>query len=323
MPIKKEYIKLFVKLSEFSDDVDKNLTEISEEDLNTLKVSYFSTSEIQLLDKLSLLSSIIPADFYFQGVLIKCLNDENKPLINTKNVLNILKLFFKFRINDLVLLFMNEITFAKIQCESANIGNLDFKIFQNLNDNLCRVSLDTNLEINRLFFINEKNYCEAIDKFYYSLKNVIDKSFYFLYDSDGNLIHLKPTEVIPTGNSIQQYILNMNIPMSIVDREDIVNKTSDKSEKILIKLTSKIVLDFYFNQEILYKELIQIVKNRLMDYIGDNLEELLKEKYMNTSNARIFSYDVDSKIYLSYNNYLRFMMDQAISPFSVLKFNLG
>jgi hypothetical protein len=317
MPIRLEFVNLFSKISEFNDDVDKNSKDLSEEDLKALRDSYFSKSEIQLVDKLSLLSSMIPGNLYIQGIFIKCLNDDNKPLIHTKNVLNILKRFFNFRINDFVLLLMNEITFAKIQCESANFGDLDFKILKNLNDGLSRVSLETNLEINRLFFLYDNNFNEAIDRFYYSLKNIIDNSFFFLYDNQGNLIHLKPTEAIPFGNDCKQYNLNLNIPMNILDREEIQNKNSEKSGKILIKMTSKIVLDFYLNEEILYKELIQMIRNRMMDYIGDNLEEVLTDKFMDLSNSTIFSYDVDSKIYITYNNYLRFMMNQAISPYSV------
>jgi hypothetical protein len=317
MPIRLEFVHIFSKISEFNDDVDKNSKDMSEEDLKTIRDSYFSKYEIQLVDKLSLLSSMIPKNLYIQGIFIKCLNDDKKPIIHTQNVLNILKRFFNFRINDFVLLLMNEITFAKIQCESANFGDLDFKILRNLNDGLSRVSLETNLEINRLFFLYDKNFNEAIDRFYYSLKNIIENSFFFLYDNQGNLIHLKPTEVIPFGNDCQQYNLNMNIPMNILDREEIQNKNSEKSEKILIRMTSKIVLDFYLNEEILYKELIQMIKNRMMDYIGDNLEEVLNDKFMDLSNSTIFSYDVDSKIYITYNNYLRFMMNQAISPYSV------
>jgi hypothetical protein len=299
----------------------------TEEEGNPFEISReifsLNKSEIQKLEKLCLISNMIPSNLYFMGLFFKCLNDESRPIIVTQNVMRVLNSEFKLNLKDFVILALNKITLAKLECNSANFGEIDFKKISDLNHTYSPIhfSLKTNFEINRIFYVKDANYCEAIDNFYFSIKNLVENSLYTLSDKDDKLINAKSSEILSniSSNIKKDYKINLMIPMNLLDFENFLGKNTDKSEKIFIKFRSKIVLDFYMQGDIKYSELISEVKNKLIDYIGENVEKILEDKYMDMKSPTIFSFDIDNKFYINYRDSIQLTMDQPLSQYSVIK----
>ncbi len=260
------------------------------------------------------------------GIFLKCLNDESRPIYIPKNIMKVLNTEFKLNLKDFVILTLNKITLAKLQCNSANFGEIDFKRQSKISESntIIHFSLKTYFEINRLFYVKDANYCEAIDNFYFSIKNLVENSIYSISDKDNPFIRVKSSEIlsnISNNNNIREYKINMMIPMNLLDFENFLEKNLDKIEKLFIKFRSKIVLDFYLHGDLKYKDLLSEVKSKLIEYIGENVEKILEDKYMDTKNPTIFSFDTDNKFYINYRDSIQFTMDQTLSQYSVIKLN--
>ena len=109
-------------------------------------------NEINLLEKFSIISKFIYEDLYVMGIFVKCLNDEMRPELNPGNILQTLNEFFNSNMKDFVVLMVNRVTFSKMQCDSANFGEIDYILKKDLkrNNHLMHFVLNTNLEINRI-----------------------------------------------------------------------------------------------------------------------------------------------------------------------------
>jgi hypothetical protein len=259
------------------------------------------------------------------GIFLRSLNDENRPDLDPKLILKYLCETFQINIKDFVVLLLNKITFSKLKCCSANMGDIDFKKkdLKN-NNNLIHFSIKTNIEINRLYYLKEKKISEIIDNFYFSIKNLIDNSFYKIKINMGEnvqkLLMLKSTEILKNVDEIREnknFEISVMMPINLMDFELFNGKNSEFSEKILIKFRSKIVSHFYLFNDLSYSELIQIVKNHLINYIGENIENLLTDNYLDMDSPQMFHFDIDNKFTINYNDSIHFIMDQNDCNYNV------
>jgi hypothetical protein len=271
-----------------------------------------SDYEIQKIEKLAAISKMIFPELYLMGVLIKSLNDDNRPVINPKNILSILNTKFETNLNDFVVLMINKITYAKMECISANLGEVNYKNKYGVSENILHFSLKSNIEINRIVYIKDKNYNEMIDNFCFTLKNVVNNSFY-LVDGVNTKLQSPCDELLAN----KEYEIKMMIPTNLLDFENTIGKNIENSEKFLIKFKCKSVLHFYVQNDIKYSELISYVKNNLLEYIDNNMENILADKFLNLSSPTIFSFDSDNKYFINYNDSVVFMMDQMSSNYTV------
>jgi hypothetical protein len=286
-----------------------------------------SNSEIQKLEKLCLISKMIPNNLYLQGIFIKSFNDDNRPAISPDKVLKILNTNFDTNnLKDFIVLIVNKITFSKIFCQSANFGDLEYKCAESLKSkhDLIHFSLKANIEMNRLLYIKEKNFSEMIDNFNFSLKNLIDNSFYILYHGAGEnkKVQYRSSELLSDkiNSKSDQINIKMLMPMNLMDFENFIGKNQDFVEKFLIKFRSKIVLNLYLSEDIKFSELMSEIKSGLLSYIGENIEHLLQDKYLDISSPNIFSYDIDNKYFIEYKD-ICFTMDQGMSNYTVSHLN--
>ena len=82
----------------------------------------FDSSEVETVQKLILISKMIPHNLFFLGIIIKCLNDDNRPKLSPLKLKNILNAFFDADLKDFILVIINKITFGKLESSSANFG---------------------------------------------------------------------------------------------------------------------------------------------------------------------------------------------------------
>jgi len=137
-------------------------------------------NEIKLLEKFLIISKILNSELYLMGIFVKCLNDEMRAELNPGNILKILIKFFNSNMKDFVVLVVNRVTFSKMQCETANFGEIDYilkKDLKRVND-LMHFVLNINLEINRI--LAKKDSEDILEDFKLSLENIVKNSFYFL-----------------------------------------------------------------------------------------------------------------------------------------------
>ena len=172
--------------------------------------------------------------------------------------------------------------------------------------------------------MKEKKISEIIDNFYFSIKNLIDNSFYKIKINMGEnvqkLLMLKSTEILKNVDEIREnknFEISVMMPINLMDFELFNGKNSEFSEKILIKFRSKIVSHFYLFNDLSYSELIQIVKNHLINYIGENIENLLTDNYLDMDSPQMFHFDIDNKFTINYNDSIHFIMDQNDCNYNV------
>lgn len=325
-----DFLEIFKTLSDKIKNKDglglkKNLLHFQ----SLINFSLFSLkdSEIQKLEKLCLIGNSLPSGLYFQGIVVKSLNDESRPQLDPHKILNILNEKFNSNLTDFIFLILNKITYAKMECKSANFGDLAYKCIVNPNDYnsikfpLLNFRLKTNLEINRIYYIKNQKFSELIDNFNFTLKNLTDNSFYFFYLNNQEL-NFNSNEII-NQNLILQNIeewdfinIKMMVPTNLIDFENTIDKNNDISQKFLIKFRSKFLLSFFVRNNIKYSELMIEIKNSLLRYIAENIENLLEDKYMDTSSPNIFSYDIDNKCYIEFEN-ITLSIDQSNINYSV------
>lgn len=309
LPLIPDYIELFVKLSK--------------ENTN------FTIKENILYEKLIKIFEIIPDGLLGLGIVIKTINDEHRPSFDQASILRNLK--SKVCMSDFITLTINSITYAKIECTSANYGQLDYKCRPELKikHDALAYNIKLNLNINRLFHIREKNYSKLIDTFNFSLKNVIENAFYVFSirnlttnnqtrlkvgRPNESLLFINPDLLANKKNVVD---VNLLIPSDLIDLHDPVEMKHDDSKKILLKFQSKILIPIYMQDDIPYSKVLNTIKDKLLEYIGESVENILKDKYLNIDASTLFSFDYDNKSYINYQDSIMFVFDQEKMPYTV------
>jgi len=76
----------------------------------------------QKLERLILVSKMIPKNLYFLGIIIKCLNDDNRPLFSPVKFKEFCNNYLDAQFIDFIMVLINKITFCKLEAKSANFG---------------------------------------------------------------------------------------------------------------------------------------------------------------------------------------------------------
>jgi hypothetical protein len=76
----------------------------------------------QKLERLILVSKMIPKNLYFLGIIIKCLNDDNRPLFSPVKFKEFCNKYLDAQLVDYIQVLINKITFSKLEAKSANFG---------------------------------------------------------------------------------------------------------------------------------------------------------------------------------------------------------
>ena len=331
-----EFIQIFHKISLEKDEILKYLISKpfinNQEDVlsdkylfeNNKRILYaLDEKEIELIKKFIIVSKMLPDCLYTLGIFVKCLNDDARPNLTPGNILEVLNNIFDFNWKDFVVLTLNKVTFAKMQCDSANFGEIDYMLRKDvkLENDLIHFSLRTNLELNRMFYINGENIIkdreEILEKFMLSMRNTIDHSFYFfsLKNNPNKFFKLKRDQSLNESEEIdmseKEIVVKLIIPSFLLDFENSSNRF-ENSKKIFTKFKSKIVVNYYLDTEIKYHELLIKIKKGLFDIIDHSKQRFqsdLEKRRFDLSNENFIEITVEDKSYVNYNDSIEFVYD--------------